>query len=94
MKKLRVLHIVNVIIWFVSSIISAGHIKACYTQLFGRYLNYTIFQVIEIAYILGGLLLLDLLYKRIRNWAFVIYEIIWVIFILIHLKIYFSCHLA
>jgi hypothetical protein len=90
--KLRILHLINVVIWFGSTIISVGHIKDCYTRLFGRYLNYSIFEVVEFAYILGGLIVLNLLFKLVKIFSFLIYEAIWIIIIIVHLKIYFYCH--
>jgi len=91
-NKLKVLHISNVIIWVVSAIISAGSIRNCYNQLFEKYLSYTAFQILEIAYILVGLILLEYLYKILKDWAFLIYEVIWIMIILINLKIYFCSH--
>lgn len=90
-NRLRILHAINIVIWFIPTFISAGRIKDCYTRLFGQYLNYIIFEIIEAAYILGGLIILDLLFKLIKNYSFLVYEAIWIVIIIVHLKIYFNC---
>jgi len=90
-KYFRVVHIVFATIWLVLAVAKTGHIEKCYDQYFNRYLSYSIFKWSVIMYMFLGHFLLGLLYKFFNLWAYLIFESILILIILVYFKIYISC---
>jgi hypothetical protein len=69
-NKLKVLHMTNLLICIIPTIIHPSFFENCYAQLFGRYLKHGMFEMMELFYAVFGFLLLDILRMGIKNWAF------------------------
>jgi hypothetical protein len=52
---------------FVPKVLSAGHNEDCFNRLFGQYLSYSAFELIEVAYIIFSLPLFNLLRRLIKQ---------------------------
>lgn len=64
----------------------------CHTALFSRYFGYDFFKYFEMFFMFGGgILLLIFLSQIIKNWAYVIFELLFVFIIAVNLSYYFHC---
>ena len=92
-KLIRILHFVIWCVWAILVLTYNGeYTKNCYTQLFGRYVNYNTFKWSELVFMFGGgLVLLALLIQVIKYSAYIIFELIFLLIIFVHIKVYFYC---
>jgi hypothetical protein len=92
----KITHLIIWVIWAVLTVLTNNGLqtKECYTKLFGKYISYTVFNWFELIFMFGGGLLLLFLFVqalKLKYWGFIIFEIIFMIIILVHLKMYFYC---
>lgn len=81
-------HLINLLIWLGIALSSAGHISDCYTKLFGKYLNYTLFEWFVLCYMFMGSFLLVILLRVIKSWAYIFFELIMILIIIIYWKVH------
>lgn len=87
-KIFKIIHIINLIIWSVLGFSSGGHIEDCYNKLFGNYLGYSIFEALVFAYMFGSAILLAVLYKFLKSWAFLLVEGMLIMIVIIYWRIF------
>jgi hypothetical protein len=90
----RILKIIHAIVWAIwASLIFCYYddrSQACFAALFGKYINYKIYNRLELIFMFGGgWLLLAALTRINKYFAYIFFELIFIGIIAIHLRIYF-----
>ena len=92
MRKYKIAHLFIWIIWAIlfSYSILNEKTQLCYNQLYGKYFSYNVFKWFEIIYVGGGALVIFELFSVVnKKWAYIIFEVIFILIVVIHLRVLF-----